>query len=175
MKKLRLLVTDECYRGCVKCCNKQYDLASLPVCEDYSKYGEIMITGGEPMLQWELVISTLREIKKWTNMAFVYTADVRDTIAAICVIEAADGITLTLHSKTDIGSVMRLNSLVLSLGYAFRRSLRLNVFRGIDIDEEYFRMWKIKYVDWEDNCPIPPDEDFMRTENAITRKGCLYK
>jgi molybdenum cofactor biosynthesis enzyme MoaA len=44
MKKLRLLVTSECNRSCSGCCNKEWDLDKLPVCESYKDYDEIYLT-----------------------------------------------------------------------------------------------------------------------------------
>ena len=48
--KLRLLVTEECNRHCPGCCNNNWDLKSLSVCKSYRDYEQILITGGEPLL-----------------------------------------------------------------------------------------------------------------------------
>ncbi len=42
-KKLRLLLFEECTRSCPGCCNRDWDLQSLPVCRDYSPYQLIML------------------------------------------------------------------------------------------------------------------------------------
>ena len=40
-KKLRLLLFTNCNRGCEGCCNLDWDLASLPIVDDFSQYDEI--------------------------------------------------------------------------------------------------------------------------------------
>ena len=50
--KLRLLLLDDCNRNCPGCCNRDWDLQALPLCQDYTPYRLIMLTGGEPMLYY---------------------------------------------------------------------------------------------------------------------------
>ena len=66
-KKLRLLLFETCNRSCEGCCNKDWDLTSLSVCTDYTPYREILLTGGEPLLQPELVVQAIREIREQTD------------------------------------------------------------------------------------------------------------
>ena len=44
-EKLRLLLFEECDRDCPGCCNRDWDLRSLPVCRDFTPYQVIMLTG----------------------------------------------------------------------------------------------------------------------------------
>lgn len=46
-KKVRLLVTSDCPNNCPKCCNKLYDLNTVPIIDRWD-YEEFNITGGEP-------------------------------------------------------------------------------------------------------------------------------
>lgn len=46
MKKLRLLLHEECNRNCKGCCNKDWDLNALEIEDDFTDYDEILITGG---------------------------------------------------------------------------------------------------------------------------------
>ena len=50
MKKIRLIITKDCPNNCLKCCNKNFDLDSLPIVKDYD-CDELIITGGEPMIR----------------------------------------------------------------------------------------------------------------------------
>ena len=64
MRKLRLLFTKDCNRNCPGCCNKDWDLDSLPVCTDFTPYDLVMITGGEPMLYPERLLHLIRRIRE---------------------------------------------------------------------------------------------------------------
>lgn len=63
MKKLRLLLFKECHRGCEGCCNKDWDLKSLLKADNFLPYDEILLTGGEPMLDPLLVIDAAERIR----------------------------------------------------------------------------------------------------------------
>ena len=49
-KVIHLMVTSQCLRNCKYCCNKQYDLNSIPYVtdEELKKCKVLCITGGEP-------------------------------------------------------------------------------------------------------------------------------
>ena len=65
--KLRLLLFEECGRNCPGCCNRDWDLQALPVCQDFTPYQIIMLTGGEPMLHPEIIHSAVTEIRRQTK------------------------------------------------------------------------------------------------------------
>ncbi|MFH2046138.1 MAG: 4Fe-4S cluster-binding domain-containing protein, partial [Pseudomonadota bacterium] len=102
MKKLRLLITEECNRNCSGCCNKDWDLQSLIVEQDYTKYDLIMLTGGEPMLNYEETLSIIIDIKsKSKAKIIVYTAKIDKLSEVLSVLGFSDGITVTLHEPFD--------------------------------------------------------------------------
>ena len=160
MKKLRLLVTEKCNRNCQKCCNKQYDLKNLPICKDYTPYGEISLTGGEPMLVPQIVRTIILKIRT-TNPCpiYLYTAKVDKIQSVLSTLFFIDGIVLTLHKQKDVKPFLLLNKL---LPGGCRKSLRLNVFREVKLPDRDFNKWRIKEVEWITNCPLPKDEVFMR-------------
>lgn len=47
---LHLMITDQCDRNCKYCCNKQYDVNSIPFAtqEDFKSVDTVCLTGGEP-------------------------------------------------------------------------------------------------------------------------------
>ena len=68
--KLRLLVTPYCNRDCDLCCNQNFDLDALPVitqADQFSKYTEISLTGGEPLLVYDKVRETILYIREYGN------------------------------------------------------------------------------------------------------------
>jgi hypothetical protein len=166
MKKLRLLVTNECYRDCEGCCNKQWDLSSLSVCEDFEGYDEVLLTGGEPLLKdyWFFKVLVFRIRKDSECKVYLYTAEVQKAERIIALlIDVLDGITLTLHHQRDVKSFLSLNKRLILID-GFNRSLRLNVFKGVEIPSDTdLSLWQVKKdMVWVENCPLPEDEIFMR-------------
>ena len=161
--KLRLLITDKCDRSCEGCCNKQWDLQSLPVAGGFSKYDMIMLTGGEPMLFPSIIKSVVREIRVTNKDApiIVYTAKVDEIDGFFDVYYHVDGFTVTLHEQKDVEPWYYIRQLILLNEKPM--SLRLNVFKGVELGDCDTTGWIVKRdIDWIEDCPLPEDEEFMR-------------
>lgn len=168
MRKLRLLVTEKCNRSCAGCCNKDWDLKQLPVCSNFRPYGLIMITGGEPMLEPTRVLALIHRLRVENPDAkiVIYTAwngnyDERKKR----ILQAADGITFTVHEHNDWKSALLLDQFFAETG--LNKSLRLNIFREAEIPKDTLDQlscsWEIKPdIEWIENCPLPENEVFMR-------------
>jgi hypothetical protein len=165
MKTLRLLLFAACNRSCEGCCNKQWDLTALPVCESYVPFEEIILTGGEPMLAPVLVHQTIDEIRRETPASiYLYTAKVDDWLAARGVLNHVDGMTVTLHEQRDLEPWTRFNENIRE--YRGLKRLRLNVFSDVrlaGVTPEDLDGWELKTgIEWIENCPLPENEVFMR-------------
>jgi len=167
MKKLRLLLTAECNRACAGCCNRQYDLSALPACRSYRGYREIMLTGGEPMLDPPMVSRVALAVREQTFApVYLYTAKTDEPLVLFTLLlTRLDGVTITLHDKSDVEPFRNFAVLVRGLGHL--RSLRVNVFRPIPLeaiaDVLALASWRVKAdMEWIENCPLPDDEVFMR-------------
>ena len=167
MKTLRLLITKDCDRYCPGCCNKQWDLDTLEQVQDteYSQYDEIMLTGGEPMLDawWTWYIIKDIHNKAPDAKLYMYTAKINDLFRLLTLINILDGITVTLHTQHDVGDFLKLDA---TLGYCRSdirsKSFRLNVFKGISILKPA-PLWLIKSdIEWIENFPLPENEVFKR-------------
>ena len=163
MKKLRLLLFDECHRACVGCCNKDWDLDKLPICYDYTPYDEIILTGGEPLLYpiiIEELVPYLRKVINPNTKIYLYTAYIENTAIVRNIITLIDGICITLHEQKDVEPFRILVSSSSFPG----KSLRLNVFRGVHLGDDINTAgWKVKdNIEWIKDCPLPEDEVFMR-------------
>jgi len=164
MKKLRLLLFEKCDRSCTGCCNNDWDLQSLPVEKDFSQYDIIMLTGGEPMLEPQIVINTIRTIKKTSNaVIYMYTAKCTHLIDLYNVLSYLDGLTLTLHHQDDVAPFEIFNSKLSKFCLSPLFSFRLNVFKGIDISHIDISAWKVKdNIKWIKNLHLPTNETFKR-------------
>ena len=151
MKILRLLLFSSCNRTCAGCCNKQWDLDALPVVDDFSGYGMVILTGGEPMLAPTLVATAALYIHTQTMAPIIlYTARPEGLPG---VMPYLDGVTVTLHDQMDVPPFLELPKL--------NGSLRVNVFKGVDVPD--VPGWTMKRdMEWIENCPLPEDEVFLR-------------
>jgi len=167
MKKLRLLVTTYCPRNCEGCCNQDWDSDKLPVARDFD-YDEILITGGEPLCDIE-IFSTIEVIEAIQTLfpnpkrkIYIYTSiPYACTILGYC-----DGVTLTLHTQEDANVfVSWYKAWNLESG---RKSMRLNVFKGVTLPKEIdVSNWKVRWdMEWIKDCPLPEDEVFMKLKGV---------
>lgn len=159
--KLRLLVTSFCPRNCEGCCNKDYDLAKLPVVRDLNAYNEVILTGGEPLLFVDEVVSLVKELhwRRGGAKVYVYTALLNKPERIARVLDVVDGVTITAHDPED---AMLLPEVYAAVGERPDKSIRLNVFRGVDAPPPPSG-WIVKSdITWIKNCPLPADEVFMR-------------
>ena len=170
-KQLRLLLWEECNRACAGCWNKQFDLANLPVCTDFSKYELIMLTGGEPMLYPDKVTNIIQEIRTQTNAPiYIYTAKVNDLHEIYNLMFMVQGWTVTLHDDSDVMPFRRFAGFMDPYWYHVKKkpSLRVNIFKNVDVSdvlwkEHFYEGWKIKSgIEWINPCSLPHNEVLMR-------------
>ncbi len=166
MKKLRLLITEECDRKCPMCCNNLYNLAELKVETNFAHYNEIILTGGEPMLHplyLERVIQHLRDHTGLATKIYLQTAKVDDLLATLKILQALDGISVTIHNEQDIKPFQKLDRILSAYSSEFiaKRSLRLYVFDGIETPE-FINPWKVQHMVWLEDPQLPENEVFKR-------------
>lgn len=164
-KDLRLLLFEKCNRKCEGCCNKDFDIANLPIETQFSGYNLIMLTGGEPMLRPYIVLSAIKEIRNQNTTAdiILYTAKVDEIKKVLHLIRYLQGITLTLHEQSDIKPMQEFSRAIAKTSLLHQRSFRLNIFEGIKMPNVIHKFWKIKNnIEWIKNCPLPENEIFKR-------------
>lgn len=164
--KLRLLLWPDCNRSCSGCCNKSWDLSALPICTDYTGYDEILLTGGEPMLYPDRLITAAQQIRQ-TSAAplYVYTAKTDDIPAFRRVLKEVQGMCVTLHGPADLAPFTALYESLRMAPVFGHKSLRLNIFKSVGWrwEDRPFYGWHLKPdMEWITNCPLPADEVFMR-------------
>ena len=163
-KKLRLLLFEDCERNCAFCCNKTYDLDKLEVVKSFKGYKEILLTGGEPLLDPQFVLKTVKLIKKQSPRAkiYLYTAKLDYVEEALEILKAIDGMTVTLHISLDKRKFMKFHNHMLANGIYHGKSLRLKYEDGIYLEPSRFAEWEVVKFQWVEECPVPKGEDFMR-------------
>jgi hypothetical protein len=165
-KKLRLILFKECPRNCEGCCNKDWDLDGLEVETDFSQYEEILLTGGEPLLKPELVFQVISQIKQVnpTALIYLYTAYLSKLSRVLHVLSVLNGITVTLHEEQDIPDFVKLlRCLFIAPQIKEGKSLRLNVFKGVDVSNLVLDDWQVKdSIEWIKDCPLPEGEVLRR-------------
>ena len=157
-EKLRLPLFEECNRNRQGCCNKDWDLQSIPVCTDFTPYRLIMLTGGEPMLHPEKILDAVSTIRTQTTAPiYLYTAMVNDALDD--VISYIDGAVVTLHTPGDVKPFERFDQTAHNL---FGKSLRLNIFEEVGDVVSSPRWRRKEHMEWIPNCPLPNGEVLMR-------------
>ncbi len=168
MNKIRLLVWPDCPRQCIGCCNKDWNLADLPYCQpqDLKNAEMILVTGGEPLLYPTALYEIIKFVRKKSKAKiYVYTAHLIDCMAALRILKIADGMTVTLHTQSDLEPFLKFARMVEGMN----KSLRLNVFRGVSFDKT-LKEWNIKSdMIWLKECPLPKDEVFMQCDINLFR------
>lgn len=159
MLKLRLIVTQDCPRKCVGCCNDDWDLDNLPVERDFSPYDLIMLTGGEPLILDYLylakIVNTIRVQTK--SPIYLYTAYLT-CVALKDKLRLFDGVTVTLHTQQDAVDFYNNRYSLPDSG-----SRRLNVFKGVRYGGLNTEGWVVKdNIVRIKNSPLPEGEVLKR-------------
>ena len=114
-KTARVIVTFNCERKCVYCCNKYGRImAQATRISDISSlrgFSTICVTGGEPLLSPEKTLSIIRDIREVCVGAPVYLYTARFVENMSEILDAVDGIHFTLHDSTTANEVDHFNRL----------------------------------------------------------------
>jgi hypothetical protein len=172
--KLRLLLWPDCGKSCPGCCNKDWDLKTLPIATNLIFYREIILTGGEPMLYPDLLQRVIGEIQATTHSPkiYLYTANTKEYDKLINIMSGINGVTVTLHDDEDVTDFIKLveemNKIsAINSHWLDDKSLRLHVFEDVDASAiegiNLPDVWNVKgHIKWIENCPLPNDEEFKR-------------
>jgi hypothetical protein len=126
------------------------------------------------MLAPELVLEAVRVIRQQhSGVIYLYTAKVDDRLAVFRVLQAIDGICVTLHKQNDVKAWIELADW---LPRDSRHSMRLNVFKGVDIGNANTTGWMVKYdIIWIIDCPLPDNEVFMRLRPDLMNEKLMER
>jgi organic radical activating enzyme len=166
MKTARLMITNDCFRGCTNCCNNNKTLMKKAT-ELYSlypmkNYEAICITGGEPLQQPQKVLKVIEVIKAINPKIKIYLYTSMYSVEMINILDLVDGVTYSVHEMSRINDVVNFNKFQILAGRFPDKSLRLYLSPKLR-----FRIpvkpvvWKrIVSTPWDslEDCKLPENE-----------------
>lgn len=193
-KRCRLLLTTKCPNNCPLCCNKQFDLfKDVPIIDRWN-YDEFILTGGEPLmdgtvrlLDFIYNLSAIHNYMGTSPKIFLYTSECKPDYWNR-IMPFLNGITYTVHTEANAKEFITLLKVLSTpeIGYDMMypdlfdigtKSLWLNLFpeaKQLIADQlattnlswdTVSRFFKIRAMEWKENCPVPEGEDFRRINN----------
>ena len=121
MKKdtARLIVTRDCPRSCVGCCNDQYNFdGDVPQLQHndcmltLNDYKTVVISGGEPLLLGEKLMPFLVALKFLGKKTVLYTSCVQDmpNKPTHDIFQLIDGVTFSMHAENPADAISELEN-----------------------------------------------------------------
>jgi hypothetical protein len=171
---IHIMVTNLCARNCPHCCNKQYDLNSIPYVtdEELKEAHTILITGGEPFLFSEPNEIARYYKENYPNIKNVYVYGNALEFHRYCRIHSKDktgllsyidGVSISIKNSTDL---LMFESLVQKYSnYLKGKSNFLYNFLDGEpyVSEEDPSLFKIIKRSWQ--------EEFEPSNDSIFRKA----
>jgi len=164
----------------------------VPVIDRWD-YDEFILTGGEPLQFPISVIETIHNISAVTdymgiNPKFYLYTSICNPIVWNELLSYLNGITYTTHTRANAKELIQLIGVFKNLNAGYdevlpnlcniqNKSVWLNLFPEakdlIDTElamtsyswDDISRYFRIKPMEWLENCPVPEGEDFRRINN----------
>ncbi len=168
-KTARIITTFKCQRNCSYCVNKQPAVeVAKPLDEssikDIAGYEEVLLTGGEPMLDPGHTQHIANLVKMYNPQAkqYLYTT-VCGLPAMYETLNKVDGITFTVHGNPSNEDLLMLWEIQIALSkypnYSNRLSIDKDVLMPLHIIPKVWNSVKIK--GWSEDCIVPANEDLF--------------
>ena len=166
VKNIHLMVTSLCYRNCPYCCNKQYDLSTIPQVskEELHRAENIFLTGGEPFIfsQPNQIASYLKENYWNIKKVIVYTNAFELHHYLLCggSLEFIDGLTISIKEYVDQARFEEITSFLKK--YPYCNNNRLYYFGEHLIEGLDTTGFEVFAREWQPNFIPAPDSIFRR-------------
>jgi len=165
-RNIHLLTTSLCYRNCTYCCNKQYNLSTIPQVSDIELYHaeNIFLTGGEPFVfsQPNQIACWLKENYWKIKKVIVYTNafELRHYLVCGGSLDNIDGLTISIKEYVDQKCFEEITSLLKK--YPFCKSNRLYYFDKSLIEGLDTTGFEVFAREWQPDFTPAPDSIFRR-------------
>lgn len=166
----RVIVTKQCNRKCIGCCNESLGDIRKVQYEELLTYKEIIITGGEPMLIAEKVCNFIDKLSSdgYNGKIYLYTASYYMPFECFDLLQKVDGITYTVHYPVTSSDISMLKLIQLELHKRKEYSSRISIDSRIDKElTDVFEpeLWDdVRHLEWKDDCPLPANEKLFLFE-----------
>lgn len=168
-KTARIIITLDCNRNCPYCVNKyehiikrakevnEYDLGDA-----FSGYDELVITGGEPLLNIGRTEKILKKLcALYDSKIYLYTALYHEGLYRI--MNYIDGLTYTVHSMDDWVDYDAFHDMQKTIAdyyqdKEFRLTLNPNIKKQLGIYPYLWKVIKSKNFKSKELCAILPHE-----------------
>lgn len=167
----RLIITMDCNRGCISCCNKTdpsvksaEHIKDLAILKDYPY---ICITGGEPMLNPTRTLDIIKQLKQQNKDVIIYLYTAKHIAYLYVIIKYIDGIHYTLHYPCKFNDVTILARFQEMIRLNRCKSYRLYIDNRVNINFLIQPdLWhRIEIKPWMKECSLPNNEMLFILEN----------
>ena len=166
-KTARVIVTTTCNRRCPGCCNETIGrVASIGDISILSDYEEVVITGGEPMLNPNTLLRFIKALKKQNKKQriYLYTACLTMDDHPV-ILKHLDGITVTVHAEATDNDIRDLKYMSYNL-YGEDLDMRLfidkRVYDRYDLSNICMKSWDVvRKLEWKEKCDPADNEDLL--------------
>lgn len=166
----RVIVTFNCNRKCPGCCNNQrkdYSIINSP--ESLFQYKEIVITGGEPLLNPTETLGFINYMREhgYKGKIFMYTSYWSGKNIAKSVLRELEGITYTIHAEANDSDIMALKNLSNSgflqdNDFSSRLFIDKRLYEKYDFSNINLTRWNvIRKLEWKEDCHPAEYEDLI--------------
>ena len=189
-KITHLMVTSLCDRDCKYCCNKQYDLSTIPQVTDdeLSKAHTVCLTGGEPFIYSQPIEIANWLKKKYPNIekVYVYTSAVEFSLymdqnmhSMDPFLKGIDGVNLSVKENGEIPFMHRsidhlylyykkfraidMNNRIYAFTNVYDEAIKLSSFVFAFIDSDFLECCRFDVIkrEWQKDF-IPADDSIFR-------------
>lgn len=163
-KNIHIMITSLCDRFCPYCCNKQYDLTTIPYVtkEELKNAENVFLTGGEPFAYGNPCAIASKLKKEYVNIKNIYVYTNAYELAIYLKnyhsLYAIDGVTVSI--KNELDKSYFYSRIIDNIDIRKMKSNWLYVFPGFDVKDtgNFIKKQRI----WQENFQPAPDSIFRR-------------
>lgn len=166
-KTARVIITYKCNRQCHGCCNSQpQEIREISNIERLAGYEEVVLTGGEPMLNPKELMGFIKKLKKQNKnqRIYLYTACM-ELDEHMKLLNMLDGVTVTLHAEAtdeDIRGLKYMSENLWGENVDLRLFIDERVYEKYNLSNIRMSTWDVvRKLKWKEKCEPAEHEDLL--------------